>query len=59
MALQEYQRRLRDFKERSDRPVESKLRMLERHLFRQKFGYATLDKGVDWNPSWKIELEEN
>ena len=58
-ALQEYRRRLRDFKERSDRPVETKLRMLERHLFRRKFGYATLDKGLDWNPSCKKELEEN
>ena len=41
---------------------QSKLRMLERHLFRQKFGYATLDKGVDWNPSWKktrIERSKN
>ena len=53
-ALQEYSRRLRDFKERSDRPAESKLKMLERHLFRRKFGYATLDEGVEWNPSWKI-----
>ena len=50
-APQDYRRRLRDFKERSDRPVESKLRILERHLFRRKLGYATLDKGVDWNPS--------
>ena len=58
-ALQEYRRRLKDFEERSDRPVESKLKLLERHLFRRKFGYATLDKGVGWNPSWKIELEEN
>ena len=58
-ALQEYRKQLKDFKERSDRPVESKLRRLERHLFMRKFGYATLDEGVDWNPSWEIELEEN
>ena len=57
-ALQEYRRRLTEFKERGDRPMESKLGLLERHLFRRKFGYATLDKGVDWNPSWRIDLEE-
>ena len=58
-ALQEYRNQLRDFKERSDRPVESKIRRLERHLFMRKFGYATLDEGVEWNPSWEIELEEH
>ena len=26
--------------------MESKLGLLERHLFRRKFGYATLDKGI-------------
>ena len=51
-ALQEYRKQLRDFKERSDRPVESKIRRLERHLFMRKFGYATLDEGVGWYPSW-------
>ena len=57
-ALQEYRRRLPEFKERNDRPTESKLGLLERHLFKRKFGYATLDKGVDWNPSWRIDLEK-
>ena len=58
-ALKEYRNQLRDFKNRDDRPLESKVRRLERHLFMRKFGYATLDEGVDWNPSWEIELEEN
>ena len=58
-ALQEYRRRLTEFKTRKDRPIESRLSLLERHLFRRKFGYATLDKGVDWNPSWRIELDKN
>ena len=58
-ALQEYRPRLTEFRERSDRPVESKLHILERHLFRSKFGYATLDRGLDWNPCWRIDLEEN
>ena len=58
-ALQEYRKRLTDFQERSNRPVESKLRILVRHLFRRKFGYATFDKGTDWNPCWRIDLEEN
>ena len=58
-ALKEYRNQLRDFKDRDDRPLESKVRRLERHLFMRKFGYATLDEGVDWNPSWEIELEEN
>ena len=58
-ALKEYRNQLRDFKDRSDRPLESKVRRLERHLFMQKFGYATLDEGVEWSPSWEIDLEEN
>ena len=58
-ALKEYRNQLRDFKDRSDRPLESKVRRLERHLFMRKFGYATLNEGVEWNPSWEIELEEN
>ena len=58
-ALQEYQRRLTEFKERNDRPTVSKLRLLEKRLFRRKFGYATLDKEVDWNPSWRIDLDKN
>ena len=58
-ALKEYRNQLRDFKDRSDRPMESKVRRLERHLFMRNFGYATLDEGVEWNPSWEIELEEN
>ena len=58
-ALKEYRNQLRDFKDRNDKPMESKVRRLERHLFMRKLGYATLDEGVDWNPSWEIELEEN
>ena len=58
-ALKENRNQLRDFKDRNDKPMESKVRRLERHLFMRKFGYATLDEGVDWNPSWEIELEEN
>ncbi|XP_063713901.1 uncharacterized protein LOC134841794 [Symsagittifera roscoffensis] len=58
-ALKEYRNQLRDFKDRSDRPMESKVRRLERHLFMRKFGHATLDEGVERNPSWEIELEEN
>ena len=58
-ALKEYRNQLRDFKDRNDKPMESKVQRLERHLFMRKFGYATLDEGVDWNPSWEIELEEN
>ena len=58
-ALRQYRNQLRDFKDRDNRPLESKVRRLERHLFMRKFGYATLDEGVDWNPSWEIELEEN
>ena len=57
-ALQEFRRRLTNFQERNERPIESKLRLLERHLFKMNFGYATLDKGVDWNPCWRIYLEE-
>ena len=58
-TLQEYRRRLTHFKTRSDRPIEPRLGLSERHLFRRKFSYATLDKGVDWNPSWRKELDED
>ena len=58
-ALQEYRKRLTDFQERSDRPVQSKLRILERPLFGRNLGYATPDKGTDWNPCWRLDLEEN
>ena len=54
-TLQEYRRRLTHFKTRSDRPIEPRLGLSER----LKFSYATLDKGVDWNPSWRIELDED
>ena len=59
IALHEYRRRLTHFKTRSDRPIETRSGLLERDLFRQKFGYASLDEGVDWNLSWRIELDEN
>ena len=46
-ALQEYRRRLTGFKTRNDLPIETRLGLVERHFFRQNFGYATLDEGVD------------
>ena len=34
-------------KTRNERPIETRLKLLERHLFRRKIGYDTLDEGVD------------
>ena len=45
-ASQEYRRRLAHFKTRNDTPVETRLELLQRHLFRRKFGYAILDEDI-------------
>ena len=58
-ASQDYRKRLEHFKTRNDISIETRLGLLERHLFRRKFGYATIDEGVDWNPTWRIELVED
>ena len=44
-ALKEYRNQLRDFKDRSNRPMESKVRRLERHLFTRRRGWMEPELG--------------
>ena len=54
-ALQEYRRKLTDFQERSDRPIESKLRLLEKHLFRRTPGQRSkLESLLENRPGRKL-----
>ena len=47
--LQEYRRRITHVKTRNDSSIETQQGLLERHLFRRTFSYATLDEVVPWN----------
>ena len=55
-GLQEASTRFRmnliNFKNKKDLPIEPRLTLLERHLFRSKFGYRILEPDVSWNSSW-------
>ena len=37
--------------------METRLKLLECHLFRKKFGYAALDTTQPWSTQWKVPLE--
>ena len=43
MALEQYRSGLANVKTNKNNPIETRLKLLERHLFRKKFGYAALD----------------
>ena len=43
MALEQYRFGLANVKTDKNNPMETRLKLLERHLFRKKFGYAALD----------------
>ena len=49
MALEQYRYSLADVKTFTSRPIETQLKLLERHLFRKKFGYAALDTTQPWS----------
>ena len=57
LALEQYRYSLANVKTDKNRPMESRLQLLERHLFRKKFGYAALDTTHPWKNQWKVPLE--
>ena len=57
MALEQYRFGLANVKTDKNNPMETRLKLLERHLFRKKFGYAALDTTQPWSTQWKVPLE--
>ena len=57
MALEQYRSRLANVKADKNNPMETRLKFLERHLFRKKCGYAALDTTQPWSTQWKVPLE--
>ena len=57
MALQQYRYGLANVKTDKNNPMETRLKLLERHLFRKKFGFAALDTTQLWSTQWKVPLE--
>ena len=55
-ALQAYRIKLANFRSDVSKPEESKLGLLEKHLFRRKFGSEALDVSKSWNASWRVQL---
>ena len=53
MALEQYRFGLANVKTDKNNPIETRLKLLERHLFRKKFGYAALDTTQPWSTQWK------
>ena len=57
MALEQYRYGLANVKTDKNNPMETRLKLLERHLFRKKFGYAALETTQPWSTQWKVPLE--
>ena len=57
MALEQYRFSLANVKTDKNKPMETRLKLLERHLFRKKFGYDALDTTHPWKNQWKVPLE--
>ena len=55
-ALEAYRIKLATFKPDSTNSVETKFRLLEKHLFRRKFGSEALDTNRSWNAEWRVPL---
>ena len=56
LALERYRQKLANLKTDTSRPLETRLGLLECHLFRRKFGYSALDTSRPWNAKWKVPL---
>ena len=56
VALEAYRVKLATFKSDFNKPVETKLGLLEKHLFRRKFGSEALDITKTWNAAWRAPL---
>ena len=55
-ALEAYRIKLANFKPDVLNSVETKFGLLEKHLFRSKFGSEALDINRSWNAEWRIPL---
>ena len=55
-ALEAYRVRLAILEPDVSRPIETKLGLLEKHLFRRKFGSEALDISKTWNAEWQVPL---
>ena len=55
-ALEAYRMKLATFRTDVNKPVETKLGLLEKHLFRRKFGSEALDISRNWNALWRVPL---
>ena len=55
-ALEGYRIKLANCRTDVNKLEESKLGLLEKHLFRRKFGSEVLDTSKSWNASWRVPL---
>ena len=55
-ALEAYRIKLANFRSDVNKPEERKLGLLEKQLFRRKFGSEALDISKSWNASWRVPL---
>ena len=55
-ALEAYRIKLANFRPDVSKPEVSNLGLLEKHLFRRKFGSEALDIAKSWNASWRVPL---
>ena len=61
-ALEAYRIKLANFRPGASNSVETKFGLLEKHLFRRKFGSEALNINRSWNAEWRVPLnfeEEN
>ena len=56
-ALEAYRIKLANFKPDASNSVETKFGLLEKHLFRRKFGSEALDINRSWNAEWRVPLQ--
>ena len=56
-ALEVYRIKLAKFKPNASNSVETKFGLLEKHLFRTKFGSEALDINRSWNDEWWVPLQ--
>ena len=57
MAPEQYRYKLANLKTNTSKPLETRLNILERHLFRRKFGYSAIDTSRPWKAHWKVPLD--
>ena len=55
-ALEAYRVKLANFRPGASNSVETKFGLLEKHLFRRKFGSEALNINRSWNAEWRVPL---